>query len=489
MRWSSVPIARRSWRRGRHVKAVGYFVEGARREGIVRSVGEQNRSFIDFCTRHGYDVAATFLDATGQEPEDSGFNQMLSFLRRGDHGFTVVVVDSIGVLGPDLGRAAMKLLTIEETGVQVYTAENDQEAARAIVGRWADRGEGTPVSERVRSAMRRKAVRGEALGRPPYGYRIGPRRRLEIVPEEAVVVRYIFRLYLHEGLGIRLIAGRLNDEGITTRRGGRWSMVSIRDILRNRTYLGTYSRFGVKVPDSHPALVTAQDFRLVQERLQSRQPATQRRSVQPFLLSGIVFCARCGNRMIGVSRRQKWRTKDGEARSASYRYYQCESRTNQNACGYNTQRAAELQAYVREQLEENTASPARIQRAGNVDSFILDAVAQVERIEGQMRRVRRQVEEVVADAAHGHISLERMRAIGSEHAREQQQLQAQLSEARDRLAAQRSVVEQREHMEELRLRVVREWDRLGFDELQAALRELLDRIEADGPAIRVFLRA
>ncbi len=47
-------------------------------------------------------------------------------------------------------------------------------------------------------------------------------------------------------MGIRLIARRLNEEGLKTRRGGNWSMVSIRDILRNRVYLGTYSRFGVK---------------------------------------------------------------------------------------------------------------------------------------------------------------------------------------------------------------------------------------------------
>ena len=174
---------------------------------------------------------------------------------------------------------------------------------------WAERAEGTPVSEKVRSAMRRKAVRGEVLGRPPYGYHVGPRRRLELVPEEAVVVRYIFRLYLQEGMGIRKIAGQLNEENILTRRGGHWSMVSVRDLLRNRVYLGTYARFGVKVPGSHPALVTADDFRRVQERLQSRNRGERTRTVVPFLLSGLAYCARCGNSMIGVSRRQSWQTR------------------------------------------------------------------------------------------------------------------------------------------------------------------------------------
>ena len=58
-------------------------------------------------------------------------------------------------------------------------------------------------------------------------------------------MRYIFRLYLKDGLGIRRIARRLNEEGLRTRRDGLWSMVTVRDILRNRAYVGTYSRFGV----------------------------------------------------------------------------------------------------------------------------------------------------------------------------------------------------------------------------------------------------
>ena len=39
------------------------------------------------------------------------------------------------------------------------------------------------------------------------------------------VVRYIYRLYLKDGLGIRRIARRLNEEDFHTRRGGLWGMI------------------------------------------------------------------------------------------------------------------------------------------------------------------------------------------------------------------------------------------------------------------------
>ncbi len=151
------------------MRAVGYFAENARRNGQKRSIAEQNHAFGDFCIRHGYEVAGTFLDTTDEQGATAGFAQMLHFLARPDRGFVVVAVDSLGVLGPDLGQAALKLLEIEQTGCQVLIAHTGHEAFRELVDTWADRGDGTPISEKVRSAMRRKAVRGEVLGRPPTG--------------------------------------------------------------------------------------------------------------------------------------------------------------------------------------------------------------------------------------------------------------------------------------------------------------------------------
>ncbi|MCY3646468.1 MAG: recombinase family protein [Chloroflexi bacterium] len=470
------------------MKAIGYFVEGAQVDGAERSLSQQTERFLAFCQEHGYQVAATFVDTKDAAEADNGFRQMLNFIERGDHGFVVAVVDGLGVLGSDLGRAALKMLTIEAAGATVYEAGSGEEAARSIVEQWGGRTARPPVSERVRAAMRRRAVRGEALGRPPYGYCVGAKRRLEIVPDEAVVVQYIFRLYLEEGLGIRRIAGRLNEEGIPTRRGGRWSMVSVRDILRNRAYLGTYSRFGVRIPDSHRALVSPSDFRKVQENMAKRRRGGTGRSLQPFLLSGLVFCGRCDNRMIGVSRRQQWTTRAGEERKATYRYYQCESRTNQNTCSYNTQREAELEARVRELLAEPSGPAARLQRAGGADAYAEEIAGEIERIEGRLRQNRRQVEALVGEAASGQLPVERMKAIGAGLAKDQRELEREVDEAKARLAAERSEAEREEQAEATCKRLLTRWDDFNLEERQGLLREVIDRIEVDGDEARLLRR-
>jgi hypothetical protein len=98
------------------------------------------------------------------------------------------------------------------------------------------------------------------------------------------------------------------------------------------------------------------------------------------------------------------------------------------------------------------------------------------------------VEELVADAAHGHITVERMKSLGSDLARDQQSLEDELAAARARLSAQQSETERRQHLQQQRERLVRDWEALPFDVLQATVREVVDRIEVDGPDFRLFLR-
>jgi DNA invertase Pin-like site-specific DNA recombinase len=461
------------------VRAVGYFRESSANGPLA----EQSKTFLEFCRGNGYEAAAVFLDSA-QGQGAPGFWQMLTFLRdQREQGFLLVAVPALDSLGGDLTQSARRYFQLSSLGVGVITLEaGGGDAGDDLMRRWTASRKNGRIGDKVRAAMKKKAVKGEALGRPPYGYRVGPRRRLQIVAEEGTVVRYIFRLYLKDGLGIRRIARRLNEEGLLTRRGALWSMVTVRDLLRNRAYLGTYSRFGVRVPASHPPLISPEDFSRVQERLDARRPKSVARETSRFLLSGLCFCGYCGNKMIGVTRRQRWqRRSDGEVRTALYRYYQCESRTNRSLCDYHTRRADDLEEEVRGELIAKRSEPA-------ADGVNPAPEGQGKQLRDKIRRLDRRLEQALDAAVNGRIDGERLQALGLEVAGEQLVAEEAMAE-RERQARQRaSQAERRRQRREATTRFRDSWDQLPFAERYDLLRELLERVVVRDDRIEVYAR-
>jgi site-specific DNA recombinase len=452
------------------VRAIGYF-----RETESGSLAEQSELFLEFCRGNGYEAAATFLDSR-REGDLSGFRQMVDFVRhQASQGFLIVAVPSLRSLGGEPTEAAKRYFQLASLGVQTVSIEDGGDISVAVLEKWTHFRKNGGVGDKVKSAMRKRAITGEVLGRPPFGYKVGPKRRLVIVAEEGSIVRYIFRLYLKDGLGIRRIARRLNEENLRTRRGGHWSMVTVRDILRNRAYIGTYSRFGVRVPASHAPLISPDDFQRVQERLDQRRTATGRRVVSPFLLSGLAHCGHCGNKMIGVTRKQKWtRSSDNTVRVAQYRYYQCESRTNRSLCDYHTWRAEDLEDEVRKALAE----PRKIK--GWQDQDPEEAAAEIEAqsktLRERAKRLDKRLEKNLDAAADGSIDAEKLRSacvtVGAELLRVEQKL----AECARRSEMEESEKETRRERQK-KLKTLREkWDDLSFEDRHDLLRDVLSRI-------------
>ncbi|HSP54151.1 MAG TPA: recombinase family protein [Dehalococcoidia bacterium] len=467
------------------MRAIGYF-----RETRAQSLAEQSEAFLAFCRSNGYEAAAAFLDGKTDPRSDgdtAGFRQLLDFTRQqAPSGFLVVVVAGLASLGENITEAARRYFQMASVGVPIISIETGEDVSAPLLEKWSEHRAAGSLGDRVKAAMRRRAIKGEALGRPPYGYKVGPKKRLVVVPEEGSVVRYIFRLYLKDGLGIRRIARRLNEDGLRTRRVGLWSMVTVRDILRNRAYVGTYSRFGVRVPASHAPLISQEDFQCVQERLDQRRPASEVRNVSPFLLSGITYCGYCGNKMIGVTRKQKWvRRSDQSVRTAQYRYYQCESRTNRSLCDYHTRRADELEAEVRMRLLA-TKPPTPPKQSANGD--LRGSEEDVRRLRDKARRLDKRLEQYMDDAALGNINREKLQALGLALATEQMQLEDHLVESTRAARRLASDSERRGRHELLLDRLRDEWKQLDFMQQQELVRDIVSRIVVKDDGFEIVLR-
>ena len=384
------------------MRAIGLFAEVGLNEPSPQNA---ERAFVDYCRVNMHQPVTTFSSDSSEGGEDnSAYGRLVRHLRESAGEFLIVVPDARH-LGSDLEAVARAVVELHEMGANVTCFDEDfpdplQNAFQTL----GVKGVSRTRSRRIKESMRARALEGRVLGRPPFGYRVGSEGELEVAREEASVVELVYKLYTKDDLGIRLIVQHLNERDITTRRGGRWNVASIRDILRNISYTGTYTRLGVRRPRSHEAIIPSKIFRAAQDLAKERRPFGRVVNAEPFLLSGAAFCGYCGNKMMGVTRRQSWTRKGGRKVRGVYRYYQCQSRNNQSLCGYHTWREADLENAVLNQLKyEHLARQSRVRS----DPTGVDA-AQVEAKgirEAAVRNAERRFLQAVKRAARGDLSV------------------------------------------------------------------------------------
>ena len=189
------------------------------------------------------------------------------------------------------------------------------------------------LKQRTRRGQAGRIMAGRAGGGRAYGYRMRwlndeglPEKGLrEIDPAEAEVVRSIYRDYV-DGVPVAWIVRRLNEAGVPSPRGGKWSAVTLtghRDrgdgILQNAIYRGLLV-WGRVAEQRHPMTnrrrmrPTAPDERITREapelrivedalwfaaqerRRKSYRPPSRRRPFGAFDLC--CLCTDCGAAMV-----------------------------------------------------------------------------------------------------------------------------------------------------------------------------------------------
>ena len=357
------------------MRAIGYFRLGTRED---RSAEVLRARFDDFCHVNLHQPIAV-LEVETQEQDDPGLQPLVDHIEAAGADFLVVVA-SASDLGDNLEDVVRSLTTLDRLEVQAACMDDEYpNPLQNAIHLFGFGGVSADRSNRVKESMSVGALQGRAQGRPPYGYRIGPSGQLEIYSSEAQIVRMIFRMYTRYGFGLRHIVRDLNQRGLTTRSGGSWSVASMRGILRNPAYTGTYTRLGMRRPNAHQPIISSADFRAAQETARTRRPFGRVNSSTPFLMSGLARCAYCGGGMMGVTRRRSWKRKDGTAASGTYRYYQCQSRNNQSRCGYHTWREAELEEAVLSEMQSAVQQGSSRADAERLDRIRASDVANAER--------------------------------------------------------------------------------------------------------------
>ncbi|SKC83418.1 Site-specific DNA recombinase [Burkholderia sp. CF099] len=245
----------------------------------------QKLAISKFAVTHNIEIVATYED-TGKSGLTlhgrKGLQRLLADVHAADREFDQVLVFDISRWGrfQDVDESAHYEFVCRQAGVKVtYCGEsfsNDGSPAsnllktlkRAMAGEYS-----RELSAKVYAGQCTLAERGFWQGsQPGFGLqrvlvdahrrmkgplKDGERKSLQtdrviIVPgkpSEVALVRRIFEWYIEHGTGPDRIAKRLNDFGICSARGGKWSAQLIDNIINNEKYAGAniYGRTAAKL--------------------------------------------------------------------------------------------------------------------------------------------------------------------------------------------------------------------------------------------------
>lgn len=123
----------------------------------------------------------------------------------------------------------------------INTAMPDSELRLTIMASMAQ-DEIRRLSERVKFGMNRAIERGEILGNDMfYGYKKNKDTGvLNIIEDEAKVVRKIYELYAIKKMSLSKISKLLNSEELKTRQNKKWCISTISRMIENPKYKGYY---------------------------------------------------------------------------------------------------------------------------------------------------------------------------------------------------------------------------------------------------------
>lgn len=172
------------------------------------------------------------------------FQRMLEDCRNGK--IDLILVKSISRMGRNTVQFLQACTELNDLRVDVYFEVeklhiNDPQAVRLLtIYASLYQNESESKSALIQWGIRVRFADGSSgfANRPCYGYRRNPAGLLEIVHEEAEIVRQIFTWH-REGWSLRCISKALTDMGIKSPRGrSQWSIETIRKILNNEKYYG-----------------------------------------------------------------------------------------------------------------------------------------------------------------------------------------------------------------------------------------------------------
>lgn len=330
------------------------------------SIDAQVRAIKEYCSRNDYSLVRVYTDEakTGTNDNRKGFLDMIA--DSGEHAFDICIVHKLDRFARSKYDSAIYKKLLKDNGVRIVSVlENLDDSPESIILESVLEGMAEYYSKNLaREVM--KGMKETALqckhngGMAPTGYDVAPDKTYVINNREAEIVRKIFRMYL-DGNGYGLIAQDLNDNGQCTKLGRLFTKGSIRDILLNEKYTGTYifnKRLSkkdnhkykddseiIRIEDAIPMIISKEDFIIVKSKMDGKKVGPRMNQKRFYILTGKIECGECGSSYVGAGYVPG---RNGK----KYPIYSCTNKRS-HACSNKNIRQELLENYVIDQLKEN----------------------------------------------------------------------------------------------------------------------------------------
>lgn len=251
-----------------------------------------------------------------------GFQQMIATAKDPSHPFDTIIVWKFSRFARNQEESIFyKSILRSKCKVDVVSVSEPLIAGPfgSLIERiieWMDEFYSVRLAEEVKRSMTVNAKNGTLQATPSFGYRAED-RRLVVVPEEAEIIREVFRRFI-SGDAMFRIAKDLSARGVRTHRGNPFENRTIDYILNNPVYLGklrwtptgrTHRNF--KNDDSiiadalHEPIIDAETWDAAQARCAELKKSYKRygkpSSERKHWLCGVVRCSTCGATLIWAS--------------------------------------------------------------------------------------------------------------------------------------------------------------------------------------------
>lgn len=335
------------------------------------SLDAQIRAIKDFCIREGYTLVKIFSDEAKTATSDKrpGF---LNMMREAESGtFSAVIVHKLDRFSRDRFDSAFYKRHLSKNGVRLISVlENLDNSPESIILESVLEGMAEyysrNLSREVMKGMRETAYQCRHTGGiPPLGYDIDLEKKYVINAREAEAVKIMFNMFA-DGLGYTAIIEELNSKGFRTKIGNTFGKNSIHDLLKNEKYIGVFvfNRAAkmvngkrnshrlkpeeeiIRIPGGCPAIIEMELWERVHERMNNNKKKSGSYSSKTvYLLSGRIFCGKCGGSMSG----NKANTRKG----TDYSYYKCSNKKKDHSCDANNISKSFVEEKVIDALYDN----------------------------------------------------------------------------------------------------------------------------------------